>query len=93
MKLKRILKYVMKQYGSVTSKQMPSTKVSNIILGQNELINFNYKTFSAATQSISYDNTIDFKISLTVSGNPATDATVLITSSVTKNYRVKSNSR
>lgn len=63
MKLKRVIKYVIKQYGSVTNKQMSSTKISNIDISPFDIVNFNYFTGST-THSITYDNTVDFKANL-----------------------------
>lgn len=87
MKIKRVLKYVMNRYGSVTSKQMPSTKVSNISLSNYDLVSFSYKTFSSTTQSISYDNSVDFRVDL----NSMTSSNATINLQGPNRHSVKTN--
>ena len=89
MKLKKIIKYVLNKAG-ITNSQMSGTHINNIVLGSpsSGTVNFSYATAGSGTFSASYDNTVDFKI--TLGGNTASSAIVYMTSS-NSHYLVNAN--
>lgn len=85
MKLKRLIRYVLNK-ASVPSSFIAGTKVKNISLTSKAgVIGFSAATAGSATAAYLYDNTVDFKV--TVSGATARNAVIYMTSS-TKTYTI-----
>ncbi len=90
MKLKRIIKYLLHRQG-VPDASFAHTTVSSIALSTtDEDVSFSYVSPSSTIQSVSYDNTVDFQI--TVGGATGNNAVVLMTSTNSR-YNIKADLR